>query len=72
MSIRTEWSRASAERPEVVSEWTDAYGQGLDEGGVALALGADSVYLIEAADVAEIRALADRIRQACDLFEAAR
>ncbi len=70
MSIRTEWSRAHAERPEVVSEWTDAYGQGLDEGGVALVLGHDSVYLIEAAEVAEIRALADRIHQACDRFEA--
>lgn len=70
MSIRTEWSRAHAETLEVVSEWTDAYGQGLDEGGVALALGVDSAYIIEAGNVSEIRALADRIQQACDRFEA--
>jgi hypothetical protein len=71
MSVRTEWSRAHDESPEVVSQWTDSYGQGLDEGGVALMLGNDSVYLIEAGDVAEIRALAERIQQACDRFEAA-
>ncbi|MDN5768907.1 MAG: hypothetical protein L0H78_24260 [Humibacillus sp.] len=72
MSIRTEWSRASEEAPEVISEWTDGYGQHLEEGGVGLALGVDSAYIIEADEVSEIRDFAARIQQACDRFEATR
>lgn len=72
MSVRTEWSRAAAERPEIVDEWVDAYGTGLDEGGLALLLGVDSAFVIEAPGVAQIREFAAAIVDACDRFEASR
>ncbi len=72
MTVRTEWSRATAERPAIVEEWVDVYGTSLDEGGLALVLGVDSAYVIEASDVAQIRELAAAIVSACDRFEATR
>jgi len=71
MTIRTEWSRAHTESPEVIADWDDCYGQGLDEGGVALLMGVDQAYVIEAAEVSEIRDLATRILAACDRFDGA-
>lgn len=72
MSVRTEWSRVVSEVPAVVAEYTDAYGTGLDEGNVALVLGSDSVYVIEASSVDDIRSLAHEILGACEAFDAER
>lgn len=71
MSMRTQWSRASAESPMLTQEWTDCYGQRLDATAVALLLGVDDAYVIEAQSVVEIRDLAGRILTACDQFERA-
>lgn len=70
MSISTEWARAASVGVTIIDEYEDAYGQGLDEGGIALILSTDGALVIEAADTDELRALAQRIITAADRWDA--
>lgn len=69
MGIRTEWGRAPQMGLHVTDEWEDAYGQGLDEGGIALIISGDDALVLEATDTDQIRAFAQRITDAADAFD---
>lgn len=71
MSVRTEWARAGSLQIEVTRDFEDAHGSTIDPCGVALLLGTDSVFAVEASDVDELLTLAARITAACEAFNRA-
>lgn len=75
MSAHVEWLGASALAEIIPPEegWTDAYGQGVDEGNLGLFLGhpGNSDYVVVEGTLDELREFAARVAAAVDTYQAA-
>lgn len=70
MSVRATWSTFDNVDIEVTDEFTDQHGSSIDEGGVAVLLGQDQdCFVIEGADIADLREFLKRLRKAIDTYD---